>query len=284
MRWIRWPLSAACRPKTAVPATLPQDSSVDDPELQQLQETLYREKESNHHTISRSESLEDAASHTNIAQSQRKEAPISLHAVPDTSMMTSTTGPQPYRRHSVDLRKLSDAIFVPQALHRTVEFSHGDHSPSAHKAAKLASIDEFLHGGHSPSAPKAAKLASMIEAAGIPVGSRVVHPTRGPGLVAQIDMNDPRGKPITIVFDSREVHHYSMASASKLKVIHSDEAAPAVDVAIKWHRRPSTGLAAELVLASSQAVAPPLHRSKQAVPTRTSAGFDEDDHIPRLGR
>ncbi len=267
MRWIRLPLSAACRPKTAVPATLPQDSSADDPELQQLQETLYetlyREKESDNHTISRSESLEDAASHTNIAQSQRKEAPISLHAGSDTSMTTSTTGPQPYRRHSVDLRKLSDAIFVPQALHRTVEFSHG---------------------GHSPSAPKAAKLASMIEAAGIPVGSRVVDPTRGPGLVAQIDMNDPRGEPIIVVFDSREVHHYSMASASKLKVIHSDEAAPAVDVAIKWHRRPSTGLAAELVLASSQAVAPPLHRSKQAVPTRTSAGFDEDDHIPRLGR
>ena len=281
MRWIRLPLSAACRPKTAVPATLPQDSSADDRELQQLQETLYetlyREKESDNHTISRSESLEDAASHTNIAQSQRKEAPISLHAVPDTSMMTSTTGPQPYRRHSVDLRKLSDTIFVPQAL-------RGDHSPSASKAAKLASIDEFLHGGHSPSAPKAAKLASMIEAAGIPVGSRVVDPTRGPGLVAQIDMNDPRGEPIIVVFDSREVHHYSMASASKLKVIHSDEAAPAVDVAIKWHRRPSTGLAAELVLASSQAVAPPLHRSKQAVPTRTSAGFDEDDHIPRLGR
>jgi hypothetical protein len=260
---------------------LPQDSSADDRELQHLQETLYetlyREKESDNHTISRSESLEDAASHTNIAQSQRKEAPISLHAVPDTSMMTSTTGPQPYRRHSVDLRKLSDTIFVPQAL-------RGDHSPSASKAAKLASIDEFLHGGHSPSAPKAAKLASMIEAAGIPVGSRVVDPTRGPGLVAQIDMNDPRGEPIIVVFDSREVHHYSMASASKLKVIHSDEAAPAVDVAIKWHRRPSTGLAAELVLASSQAVAPPLHRSKQAVPTRTSAGFDEDDHIPRLGR
>ncbi len=281
MRWIRFPLSAACRPKTAVPATLPQDSSADDRELQQLQETLYetlyREKESDNHTISRSESLEDAASHTNIAQSQRKEAPISLHAVPDTSMMTSTTGPQPYRRHSVDLRKLSDTIFVPQAL-------RGDHSPSAPKAAKLASIDEFMHGGHSPSAPKAAKFASMIEAAGIPVGSRVVDPTRGPGLVAQIDMNDPRGKPIIIVFDSREVHHYSMASASKLKVIHSDEAAPAVDVAIKWYRRPSTGLAAELVLASSQAVAPPLHRSKQAVPTRTSAGFDEDDHIPRLGR
>jgi hypothetical protein len=281
VRWIRFPLSAACRPKTAVPATLPQDSSADDRELQQLQETLYetlyREKESDNHTISRSESLEDAASHTNIAQSQRKEAPISLHAVPDTSMMTSTTGPQPYRRHSVDLRKLSDTIFVPQAL-------RGDHSPSAPKAAKLASIDEFMHGGHSPSAPKAAKFASMIEAAGIPVGSRVVDPTRGPGLVAQIDMNDPRGKPIIIVFDSREVHHYSMASASKLKVIHSDEAAPAVDVAIKWYRRPSTGLAAELVLASSQAVAPPLHRSKQAVPTRTSAGFDEDDHIPRLGR
>jgi RNA polymerase-interacting CarD/CdnL/TRCF family regulator len=55
-------------------------------------------------------------------------------------------------------------------------------------------------------------------------GSRVVHPTRGAGYVSQIDQHDLMGKPVTVKFDSGEVHHYSGDAESKLRVTSSSGA------------------------------------------------------------
>ena len=49
------------------------------------------------------------------------------------------------------------------------------------------------------------------------VGSRVHHPSRGPGVVAKIDINDKRGKMIHIDFENGEEHHYSLCSAAKFR-------------------------------------------------------------------
>ena len=44
----------------------------------------------------------------------------------------------------------------------------------------------------------------------------MVHPTRGPGVVTHVDLKAQR--PITVRFDGGEVHQYSLASASQLKL------------------------------------------------------------------
>ncbi len=46
------------------------------------------------------------------------------------------------------------------------------------------------------------------------VGTRVVHPLRGGGRVLNIDLDDPRDRPIHVGFDTGEVHHYSLAAAA----------------------------------------------------------------------
>ena len=48
------------------------------------------------------------------------------------------------------------------------------------------------------------------------LGDRLVHPVWGPGAVAAISVDDERGKPFKVQFDSGEVHHYSAHSALKL--------------------------------------------------------------------
>jgi hypothetical protein len=55
-------------------------------------------------------------------------------------------------------------------------------------------------------------------------GARVLHDGRGPGYITQVELNDPRGKPYRVAYDSGEVHSYSMLSAAKLQVHHDDEA------------------------------------------------------------
>jgi serine/threonine protein kinase len=47
------------------------------------------------------------------------------------------------------------------------------------------------------------------------VGTRIVHPVHGPGAVVKFDSKDPRGRPIHVLFDSGEIHHYTLESASK---------------------------------------------------------------------
>ncbi len=46
------------------------------------------------------------------------------------------------------------------------------------------------------------------------VGTRVVHPLRGGGRVLNIDLDDPRDRPIHVGFDDGGVHHYGLASAA----------------------------------------------------------------------
>jgi hypothetical protein len=46
------------------------------------------------------------------------------------------------------------------------------------------------------------------------IGTRVVHPLRGGGRVLKIDLDDPQDRPIHVIFDDGEVHHYSLASAA----------------------------------------------------------------------
>ena len=52
-------------------------------------------------------------------------------------------------------------------------------------------------------------------------GCKVLHPTRGPGIIARIDTLDLRGKPIVVEYANDEVHHYSVASAGKLRVVNT---------------------------------------------------------------
>ncbi len=57
------------------------------------------------------------------------------------------------------------------------------------------------------------------------VGTQVVHPLRGGGRVVKIDMDDPRDRPVHVVFDTGEVHHYSLGSAAaKLKQVEHTQA------------------------------------------------------------
>ena len=48
------------------------------------------------------------------------------------------------------------------------------------------------------------------------VGTKVVHPQRGPGIIAEVFFNDARNKPYAVQFDSGECQHYSEESAAKL--------------------------------------------------------------------
>ena len=55
---------------------------------------------------------------------------------------------------------------------------------------------------------------------GMPVGARILHPTRGYGVMVDVGGKQP-GKPITVEFENGEVHHYSLASLKKFKVMSS---------------------------------------------------------------
>ena len=64
------------------------------------------------------------------------------------------------------------------------------------------------------------------------VGTRVAHPLRGGGRVLNIDLNDPQDCHIHVIFDTGEVHHYSLASAAaKLEQVRPTEAFFAVNSA-----------------------------------------------------
>ena len=50
-------------------------------------------------------------------------------------------------------------------------------------------------------------------------GTRVVHQSRGPGVIYKIDRSDPRGKPYIVRYANMEQHHYSKAQVlDKLQV------------------------------------------------------------------
>ena len=60
----------------------------------------------------------------------------------------------------------------------------------------------------------------------IPEGSRVVHPTRGAGVVARIDQYDARDKPFRVEYDNNEVHLYSIGSSKKLVMMEEARTPP----------------------------------------------------------
>jgi hypothetical protein len=67
------------------------------------------------------------------------------------------------------------------------------------------------------------KLVSDVELR-LVKGTRVIHPTRGSGVIATLDYDDSRHKPFVVQYDNGEIHHYSVASATKLtRVDESDE-------------------------------------------------------------
>jgi hypothetical protein len=50
-------------------------------------------------------------------------------------------------------------------------------------------------------------------------GTRIVHPSRGLGVIHKIDRSDPRGKPYIVRYANMEQHHYSKAQVlDKLQV------------------------------------------------------------------
>jgi hypothetical protein len=51
------------------------------------------------------------------------------------------------------------------------------------------------------------------------VGMRVVHPTRGHGVVLSVDHDDVRSKPYHVVYRNGEEHRYNIRSAHKLRVL-----------------------------------------------------------------
>ena len=52
---------------------------------------------------------------------------------------------------------------------------------------------------------------------GLLPGSRVQHPSRGPGFVVSVDFDDERCKPYAIAFENGEMHSYSRESAVKFR-------------------------------------------------------------------
>jgi hypothetical protein len=71
---------------------------------------------------------------------------------------------------------------------------------------------------HSYSATSAAKLRVMATSKALGVGARMLHDEHGSGYIAEVNLNEKRGKPYRVRFDSGEVHAYSLSSALKLRV------------------------------------------------------------------
>ena len=82
------------------------------------------------------------------------------------------------------------------------------------------------------------------------VAVRVVHPTRGGGIVDEIRMND-RDKPYKVRFDNGEVHYYSQDSLTKLAVGNVAVAQGSVPA-----KSPRTSLEPTHLLTQSQVVSP----------------------------
>ena len=98
-----------------------------------------------------------------------------------------------------------------------------------HKVLNPAAL--FDAGGISKKEAKIVEATEHAEA--FAEGTRIVHPTRGPGVVYKIDWSDARGKPYIVHYANMERHHYSKAQAlDKLQVDESSR--------IEWPDDPST--------------------------------------------
>jgi len=89
----------------------------------------------------------------------------------------------------------------------------------------------FDAGGISNQESKLVEAAEDAEA--FAEGTRIVHPTRGPGVIYKVDWSDARGKPYIVHYANMERHHYSKAQAlDKLQVDESSR--------VEWPDDPST--------------------------------------------
>jgi hypothetical protein len=69
---------------------------------------------------------------------------------------------------------------------------------------------------HSYSEASAGKLRAVALSELLVEGARVTHSVRGGGYIIRVILDDARGKPYHVMFDSGEFHSYSAASAMKL--------------------------------------------------------------------
>jgi hypothetical protein len=79
-----------------------------------------------------------------------------------------------------------------------------------------AGEDTRIFGAVATAAVEKRRLSTLGGLPVIPEGSRVVHPTRGAGVVARIDEYDAKGKPFRVEYDNNEVHDYSVGSSKEL--------------------------------------------------------------------
>jgi hypothetical protein len=97
-----------------------------------------------------------------------------------------------------------------------------------HKVLNPAAL--FDAGGISKKEAKIVEATEHAEA--FAEGTRIVHPTRGPGVVYRIDWSDAHGKPFIVHYANMERHHYSKAQVvDKLQVDESSR--------IEWPDDPS---------------------------------------------
>ena len=89
-----------------------------------------------------------------------------------------------------------------------------------------AGEDTRIFGAVATAAVEKRRLSTLGGLPVIPEGSRVVHPTRGAGVVVRIDQYDPRDKPFRVEYDNNEVHHYSMGSLKKLVMMEEARTPP----------------------------------------------------------
>jgi hypothetical protein len=89
-----------------------------------------------------------------------------------------------------------------------------------------AGEDTRFFGAVATAAVAKRRLSTLGGLPVIPEGSRVVHPTRGAGVVARIDEHDPRDEPFRVEYDNNEVHHYSIGSLKKLVMMKEARTPP----------------------------------------------------------
>jgi hypothetical protein len=89
-----------------------------------------------------------------------------------------------------------------------------------------AGEDRRIFGAVATVAVAKRRLSTLDGLPVMPEGSRVVHPTRGAGVVARIDHHNFRDKPFRVEYDNNEVHHYSMRSLMKLVMMEEARIPP----------------------------------------------------------
>jgi hypothetical protein len=89
--------------------------------------------------------------------------------------------------------------------------------------------------------------------AAFPIGSVVMHPSRGSGIIKIIDPQNEQGKPITVEFTNGQVHHYSLCSALKLRGIECPQVLAAFPVgAVVVHPSRGTGIIRQVEFENEQ--------------------------------